>query len=238
MARALRSDKVLAKIVDSQKATLESGARERTVINRNRLLQQYAWVDGIKTGHTSDAGYSLVGSGKRGAVRVISVALGTPSESARDNDSIKLLRYGVGQFRKARAIAKGKVVGTADVKFFDDKSVDIVTAKGFSLIVRRGEKVTRKLSPLPEELEGPKPAGTPVGTMTITYKDRVVKKIPLVTADSAPAAGTLRKAYSEVGPTGTAVAFLTLALIFGLTALRINAVRRRRKQVARAGRRR
>lgn len=238
MARELRSDKEMAKIVDSPKATLESGARERTVINRNRLISQYPWVDGIKTGHTSDAGYSLVGSGKRGKVQVISVALGAPSESARDSDSIQLLKYGAGQFRKARAVAEGKVVGNVDAKFFEDKSTDIVTAGGYSLIVRRGEKVKRTITPLPEELEGPLPAGRQVGTMTITYRDKVVKKIPLVTSDALPAAGTLRKAYTEVGPTGAAVAFLTLALIFGLTALRINAVRRRKRKVARVGRRR
>ena len=55
-------------------------------------------MDGVKTGHTSGAGYVLVGAGHRDHARVISVVLGTPSESARDSETLELLRYGLGRF--------------------------------------------------------------------------------------------------------------------------------------------
>lgn len=62
--------------------------------NRNRLLWRYQYADGLKTGHTSEAGYCLVASAKKDGMRLISVVLGAPSEQSRTEDSIRLLTYG------------------------------------------------------------------------------------------------------------------------------------------------
>lgn len=62
--------------------------------NRNRLLWRDASVDGLKTGHTSSAGYCLAASAKRDQMRLITVVMGTPSDNARMNDSQALLNYG------------------------------------------------------------------------------------------------------------------------------------------------
>ena len=62
--------------------------------NRNRLLWLDPNVDGMKTGHTENAGYCLIASAKRGERRLLSVVLGTASESARAQESQKLLNYG------------------------------------------------------------------------------------------------------------------------------------------------
>jgi D-alanyl-D-alanine carboxypeptidase (penicillin-binding protein 5/6) len=67
---------------------------EITQYNRNKLLWRDESVDGIKTGHTDSAGYCLVTSAKRGGMRLISVVLGTKSESARASSSQALLNYG------------------------------------------------------------------------------------------------------------------------------------------------
>ena len=62
--------------------------------NRNRLLWRYQYADGLKTGHTDEAGYCLVGSAKKDGMRLISVVLGEPNDEARTEDSIRLLTYG------------------------------------------------------------------------------------------------------------------------------------------------
>jgi hypothetical protein len=72
----------------------------------------------------------------------------------------------------------------------------------------------------------------------VTYRNKVVRKIPLVTAEPVKSAGTIRKIHSNLGGAGTAVALLVLALLLGLAALRVNAVRRRGRRVARTARRR
>ena len=102
--RLLRNDR-FARIVDTPSATLESGARPRTVDTRNDLIPRFPFVDGVKTGYTGSAGYVLVGSatGATGA-KVVSVVLGEPSEAARDADTLALLRYGLAQYRRVPAL--------------------------------------------------------------------------------------------------------------------------------------
>ena len=238
LARVLIKDKAIDKIVDSPKATLESGAHPRVVINRNRLVGAYPWVKGIKTGHTSNAGYCLVGYAVKGDVKVISVVLGTPSENARDADSLALMKYGLAQFRHVRVVDKKKIVGQETVKYFPDDRIDVKPSESLALTVRRGVKVKKATVIAPAQLEGPLPPGHRVGTLTVTYRDKVVRKIPLVTAEPVKAAGTIRKIHSNLGGAGTAVALLVLALLLGLAALRVNAVRRRGRRVARTARRR
>jgi D-alanyl-D-alanine carboxypeptidase (penicillin-binding protein 5/6) len=237
LARILLRDKALAKIVDEPRATLTSGAHQRVVVNRNRLVGLYPWVKGVKTGHTLDAGYCLVGAATRADVSVISVVLGTPSESARDADSLALLRYGIGQFRHARVVNRRKVVAQTAVKYYDGDKIDVVPAGSFALTIRRGERV-RKTLVAEKQLEGPLPKGRRVGTMTVAYRGKVVRRIPLVTAEPVKEAGTIRKIHSDLGATGTALACLGLALLLALGALRINVIRRRGRRVARTTRRR
>src|SRR5215212_3369908 len=96
-----------ARVVDMPSATLESGSRPRTVVNRNDLVLDYPFVNGVKTGHTIAAGYVLVGSASANGSKVISVVLGTPSIAARDAESIALLRWGVQQFHAVTAVEPG-----------------------------------------------------------------------------------------------------------------------------------
>jgi serine-type D-Ala-D-Ala carboxypeptidase (penicillin-binding protein 5/6) len=237
-ARQLLRDPALAKIVDSPHARLTTGAKPRTVTNRNRLVAQYPWVNGVKTGHTRQAGYVLVGSATRGGVKVISVVTGEPGEAARDTDSLTLLRYGLAQYRRARVVDRSKKVATAKVEWHDDDRVDIVPAKDATLTIRRGERV-RKLVEVPGKLEGPLPRGKRVGVMQVSYRDKVVRRIPLVTAEPVRGATTWQKVTSAVGGSAAALAFLALAALAGLAALRVRNERRRGRAAAvRGGRRR
>ena len=94
-----------ARVVDTPEAQLKSGARPRTVENRNVLIGLYPFVNGVKTGHTTQAGYVLVGSARSQiGGRVISVVMGEPSEQGRDVDTMKLLRWGLGRFHRVRVL--------------------------------------------------------------------------------------------------------------------------------------
>ncbi len=92
LAIRLRRYEFFRRTVDLENATLRSGAMDRTVPNRNRLVGRIDAVNGVKTGYTRRAGNVLVGSATRDGVTVISVVLGAPSERARDSDSLTLLR--------------------------------------------------------------------------------------------------------------------------------------------------
>ena len=79
--------------MDSPSGTLKTGVHPRTFRNRNRLVRKYPCVNGVKTGHTRGAGYVLVGSASRNGIQLISAVLGTPSEAARDADTMALLKW-------------------------------------------------------------------------------------------------------------------------------------------------
>jgi D-alanyl-D-alanine carboxypeptidase (penicillin-binding protein 5/6) len=237
LARVFLRDKELAAIVDEPRARLETGARPRTVVNRNRLVAQYAWVNGVKTGRTQQAGYVLVGSATRNGSTVISVVTGEPSEAARDADSLALLRYGLGQFRRATAVRERRPVAVATVKYHDDERVDLVPTRGVTLTIRRGERVGKVID-APEQLEGPIPRGERVGTVEVSYRGRVVRRVPVVTASAVRGATTWDKVAASVGGGGVAVALFALAALGALAALRVRAVRHRGRQRVRGARRR
>ena len=113
LTRLLLERPRFARIVDMPVAELESGAISRVIDNRNTLVASTPWVTGVKTGHTTNAGYVLVGSAKgRGGAEVISVVLGEPSEPARDADTLELLTWGLGQFRRVQVARPRAGAGT------------------------------------------------------------------------------------------------------------------------------
>ena len=114
LARHLLTSRRFARIVNLPEAVLRSGSHRRVVDNRNDLVARYPFVDGIKTGHTQQAGYLLVGTGHgESGARVITVVMGEPSEAARDTDTLTLLRYGLSRFRSERAVDRRRVLSRA-----------------------------------------------------------------------------------------------------------------------------
>jgi serine-type D-Ala-D-Ala carboxypeptidase (penicillin-binding protein 5/6) len=232
LAALLMRKPVFAEIVDLPVAGLDSGARPRRVANRNRLVRRIPFVDGIKTGHTRSAGYVLVGSATGSAgVRVISVVLGEPSESARDAESLALLRYGADQFRRVRALRARRPVERVAIKYRDER-VALVTGRAVVVTARRGERI-RTVVEAPAELEGPLPAGARVGSVSIVRGGRTVRTIDLVTAESVPGAGPLRVVTSPLGVPLTVLLFLAIVLsltvVVGRAAgVRVRVVRRER----------
>ena len=89
LARRILQNDFLAATVDMPRARLTTGARTRVVVNRNRLIAREPSIAGVKTGHTQNAGYVLVGAADRKGARLVSVVLGEPSEAASSN--VKLM---------------------------------------------------------------------------------------------------------------------------------------------------
>ena len=228
LARRLLRDPFLARTVNRPAAVLESGARRRVVNNRNDLVSSAAFVDGVKTGHTRQAGNVLVGSatGPLGA-SVISVVLGEPSEAARDADTLALLRYGLGRFKRVKALDAEKPVASAAIKYRDERA-KLVPAEDYLLVVRRGERVKTRVD-APEQLEGEMPAGERVGRVAVLRDGKVVKRVPLVTAAEVPGAGPLRVISEELGG-GLITLLLLLALtVAGWSVVKIQSRRRARR---------
>jgi D-alanyl-D-alanine carboxypeptidase (penicillin-binding protein 5/6) len=174
------------------------------VANRNDLIGQYDFMDGVKTGHTGTVGYVLVGAARsRLGARVISVVLGEPSEAARDAESLALLRYGLAQFRRVQPLEKSKPVASAAVEYFDERA-SLVPASDALVVTRRGQRVRTSVD-------------APVGRITVLRGDQVVRRVRLVTATAVPGAGPLRVVVGTLGialvPLLAALALLVVALV-------------------------
>jgi serine-type D-Ala-D-Ala carboxypeptidase (penicillin-binding protein 5/6) len=211
LSRELLGRPRFARVVDMPKAELESGARPRTIDNRNTLVATHPFVTGVKTGHTLEAGYVLIGSAKGRGGRVISIVMGEPSESARDADTLKLLRWGIGRFQRVRVIDDRRTMARADIEHRDERAA-LVPARDAVVALRDGERVRRRIR-APEELEGPLPAGSRVGSVTVFVDGEAVRRVGLVTASNIPEAGTMRVLISVLGVPLTVL--LVLAILLG-----------------------
>jgi serine-type D-Ala-D-Ala carboxypeptidase (penicillin-binding protein 5/6) len=209
-----------ARVVDSPVALLQSGARPRTVENRNLLIGAYPFVNGVKTGHTSQAGYVLIGSARgRNGGRVISVVMGEPSEAGRDTDTVALLRWGLSRFHRVRVLDRQRALDRADIEYRDEQ-VAFVPQRGAVVTLRDGEDVKRVVH-APDEVSGPLAAGERVGFVTVLVDGERVRRLPLVTAREVPKAGTLRVLVSVLGVPLTVLAVLAILLGVLLLTLRL-----------------
>jgi serine-type D-Ala-D-Ala carboxypeptidase (penicillin-binding protein 5/6) len=229
LTRELLARPRFARMVDMPEAELESGARPRTIDNRNTLVATHPFVTGVKTGHTLGAGYVLIGSAKgRGGARVISVVMGEPSETARDADTLKLLRWGIDRFQRVRVLDDRRVMARADIEYRDERAA-LVPARDIVLTLRDGERVSRRVR-APDELEGPLPKGAGVGSVSVFVEGERVARIALVTRSDVPDAGTFRVLTSVLGVPLTVLAVIAILLGAALVALtfrrRVRLVRR------------
>jgi D-alanyl-D-alanine carboxypeptidase (penicillin-binding protein 5/6) len=221
----LRRHSFFRKVTNRPRATLRSGARTRTVLNRNTLVRTWAPANGVKTGHTLGAGYVLVGSAARRGVLVVSAVLGAASESARDADTLALLRFGLARYHRVVALRAGRRLRAVPVEGRDETAA-LVAARTVRRTIRRGERVRLRLKGAPERLEGPLPAGTRAGTVELRWRGRVVERVPLVTARAVPAPSLAAQAGDAAGRA------LLVALLAGgaLASLHLVLLRRRRRR--------
>jgi serine-type D-Ala-D-Ala carboxypeptidase (penicillin-binding protein 5/6) len=229
LARELLRWPRFARVVDMPEARLESGARPRTIDNRNMLVASHPFVTGVKTGHTLGAGYVLIGSARgRGGARVIAVVLGEPSEAARDADTLKLLRWGIGRFQRVRVLDDRRTMARADIEYRDERAA-LVPARDAVVTLRDGERVRRRIR-APEELEGPLPAGSRVGSVTVFVDGERVRRVALLTAADVPDAGTVSVLISVLGVPLTVLLVIAIVLGAALMAMwlraRVRLVRR------------
>ena len=191
LASILLHNRLFARIVNSPSATLHSGDHPRTVTSRDTLLDEVPWVNGVKTGHTLDAGYVLVGSGTRDSTTLISAVLGTPSESDRDADTLRLLQYGFSLYHTVQPVRRGEQLANSRLDWRHDH-LSLVARRPLAVNVRQGQNVATRVS-APTEVSGRVTKGQPIGRVTVTVDGKVAAASPLVAASAVDPATTLDK---------------------------------------------
>jgi len=160
--------------------------------NRNGLLWDKSLsVDGLKTGHTSGAGFNLIASSVDGQRRLIAVVMGADSPKAREEQARKLLHWGQNQFDTVQILHKGKKVGTERIWYGDVENVDVGTDRDFWLSLPKSEVANIKAKYVLDkpELEAPLAAQQRVGEIELYDRDKLVAHWPLVTLKAVEKGG-------------------------------------------------
>ena len=164
--------------------------------NRNSLLFRDPTVDGLKTGHTEEAGYCLVASAERDGFRLISVVMGTASEKAREQETTKLLQYGFRYFSGKTVFAAGEPLpeSARKVWFGEMESVDLAPTEPLYVTLPLGrESAIQATLDAPDTLDAPLEAGAVVGTVKIMLGERVLAESPVAVAEAVPEGGLFKR---------------------------------------------
>ncbi len=149
--------------------------------NRNLLLWRDSTVDGLKTGHTEEAGYCLVASAVRDNMRLISVIFGARDEASRAAETQKLLTYGFRFFESRTFYKKGTVLTSPQVWKGKESQVQAGLASDLALVVPRGQadKMTAE-AVLNDRIEAPVQAGQKLGSVEVRLEGELLHTADLV----------------------------------------------------------
>ena len=167
--------------------------------NRNSLLWRDPSVDGLKTGHTDDAGYCLVASAQRDGMRIISVVLGTSSTKARTSGSQALINYGFRFFETRLLYKAGQEVTTARIWKSANLTSRLGVLEDLYITVRRGtyEQLESTID-IPAIVEAPISAGQPVAELKISLGEELVVSTSLRALDDNPTGSLWQRTKDSV----------------------------------------
>ncbi|HET7365473.1 MAG TPA: D-alanyl-D-alanine carboxypeptidase family protein [Burkholderiales bacterium] len=167
--------------------------------NRNRLLWLDPSVDGVKTGHTEAAGFCLIASAKRGPRRLLSVLLGSTSEAARAQESLKLLNWGYQFYDAVKLFGRGDVVRTLDVWKGASRTLKAGSTADIYVTVPQGEAGKLKADTVSQQpLIAPVAQGERVGTLRVSLEGKPVAEYPLVALEAVGPAGLIGRAWDTL----------------------------------------
>jgi serine-type D-Ala-D-Ala carboxypeptidase (penicillin-binding protein 5/6) len=161
--------------------------------NRNRLLWRFQFADGLKTGHTDDAGYCLVASALKDGTRLVSVVMGAKNDLGRTEDSVRLLTYGYRFFETHKVYSADKPLGKARVWKGKKGEVSLGLAEDLYVTMPAGQyKKVQASIKFNDHIKAPITKGQAIGTLSVTLNNQVLTEKPLVALVGDDKGGTLR----------------------------------------------
>jgi D-alanyl-D-alanine carboxypeptidase (penicillin-binding protein 5/6) len=227
LAQVLLRNPFFATVVHEPEAVLHDGL---VVQNTDDLIGSYPYMVGVKTGHTQDAGYCLVGAASWHGVHLLSVVLGDPSTAARDADTLKLLRYGLRLYHYVPIAVRGRSYLTVPVSGGSTQKVALVAARSAGIVVSRAVAVHIAIVGVPAQLQGSIAAGSQVGTIEVTENGKLALSVALLTQAAVAAAPESGASYGVVI---LALFVLGGCSLGGMRARARRRARRRKRLVAR-----
>ena len=167
--------------------------------NRNKLLFRDSSVDGLKTGHTEEAGFCLVASARKNGMRLISVVMGTRSDEARAAESQKLLAYGFRYFQTHKLYGQGDELSSARVWAGQENEVKLGIKEDLYLTIPRGaaEELEAKMH-IDDVIKAPFTTGQELGNLTVVLNEETLVDVPLVAINGVEQAGFLVRLWDAI----------------------------------------
>jgi serine-type D-Ala-D-Ala carboxypeptidase (penicillin-binding protein 5/6) len=196
LARIAMKSKVVREIVDRRTAQISGG---RTLTTWNDLLGTYPGVFGVKTGHTTGAGWSEVAAARSHGVTVYATILGSPARDTRNVDLAELLTWGLTRYRTVHPITRGRVYATARAPY-GRHPLALVASRPTARIVRVDRTLIERVV-VPAVVSLPVTKGQRLGEVRVYYGRKLVAASPLVAARSIAKPGFFGRAGWYTGRT-------------------------------------
>jgi len=165
--------------------------------NRDPLLGNVNGADGLKTGHTEEAGYSFTGSAMQNGRRLIMVIAGLDSFNGRKEESIKFMNWGFGAWSAKPIVSKGKEVATAEVQLGSSSTVGLVAADNLAVTVPSGSNPAMTASVVYDgPIKAPIKAGDHIADLIVKTPGMNDQRFPLVAAKDVAEAGFFGRAWA------------------------------------------
>jgi D-alanyl-D-alanine carboxypeptidase (penicillin-binding protein 5/6) len=167
--------------------------------NRNTLLWRDPSVDGVKTGHTAEAGFCLDASAKRGDQRMIAIVMGSSNEKTRADAAMALLNYGFRFFETHKLYEAGKPLATPRLWKGEDNQIPLGVEQDVLVTVKTGDYDKLKVTmDIPSTLIAPYKKGQQVGTLHVAEDGQPVMDVPLVALADAPQGGFFKRLWDSI----------------------------------------
>jgi serine-type D-Ala-D-Ala carboxypeptidase (penicillin-binding protein 5/6) len=166
------------------------GGAAITQPNRNPILGKISGADGIKTGHTDEAGYGFTGSAEQGNRRIVMVVAGIDSFNNRISESVKFMDWGFKSWESKPLVKAGKLVETAEVQLGSSSSVGLIAPRNIAVSLPTGAAAKMKISVVYEgPVKAPITKGQHIADLVVTTPDTPPQHMPLVAANDVALAG-------------------------------------------------
>ena len=184
LARVLMHRPIVRQIVRMRGAVIAGGQPLHTW---NDLLYSYPGIYGVKTGHTSEAGWSEIAAARREGVSIYATLIGSPDRGRRNADLTRLLDWGFSQYVRAEPVVKNRAYAEAKLAY-GRHALALVAAASLAAPFRAGEPVVRRIV-FPDVVSLPVSRGQSLGQVRIYQRGRLVGTVPLVASRSVKRPG-------------------------------------------------
>lgn len=165
--------------------------------NRNPILGRIAGADGLKTGHTQEAGYGFTGSAQQEGRRLVMVVAGIDSFAGRIDESVRFMDWGFKAWRAQRLFAKGATIDTAPVQLGSARSVPLVAPRDLAVTFPRSASGTMRVKLVFNgPIKAPIAKGAQIAQLVVSTPDTDPQILPLVAGEEVAAAGPFRRLWN------------------------------------------